>query len=198
MDFSDTPEEADFRAEARAFLTANAALRTDTSHAYRSRAFSEEDVRLLVSMSRAGIIWELGTAISERTLNRALALLDQLLFQGESAIGILIVAIIPTVRNLLVVKDLMQRHRLQRPQQPFFFGKTLDRLPPDAISHLPRKKDGTINGFALGLAASHAHRFNADELRRAFDACLTTNIHLVTSSLDPTVALGELIIRIAA
>jgi alkylation response protein AidB-like acyl-CoA dehydrogenase len=46
MDFSDTPEEADFRAEARAFLTANAALRTDTSHAYRSRAFSEEDVRL--------------------------------------------------------------------------------------------------------------------------------------------------------
>ena len=80
------------------------------------REVREEHVRLLVSMSREGIVWDLGTALSERNVRRALGLLDQLLFQGETAIGILIVAIIPTVRNLLLVKDLMARHRLSRPQ----------------------------------------------------------------------------------
>lgn len=161
------------------------------------REVAIEDVRALVPMSRVGIIWELGNAISERNIQRSLDLLGQLLFQGESAIGILIVAIIPTVRNLLLVKDLMQRHRLSKPQQPFFFGKTLDRLPSEATSHLPRKKDGGINSYALGFAAIHAHRFDVSRLRQALDACLQTNIHLVTSALDPEVALSQLIIRIS-
>ncbi len=162
------------------------------------REVTADDVRLLVPMSRAGIIWELGNAISERRAQRALELLDQLLFQGESAIGILLVAIIPTVRNLLLVKDLMQRHRLSRPQQPFFFGKTLERLPPEATAHLPRKKDGGLNTYALGLAASHAQRFQLDELREGLEACLTANAQLVTSSLEPKVALSQLIVKVAA
>jgi alkylation response protein AidB-like acyl-CoA dehydrogenase len=45
MDFSDTAEEAEFRAEAQAFLAANAKLRPQGSDAYRSRAFNHEDVR---------------------------------------------------------------------------------------------------------------------------------------------------------
>ena len=161
------------------------------------RKITADDVRLLVPMSRVGIIWELGTAVSERKVPRALELLDQLLFQGETAIGILIVAIIPTVRNLLLVKDLMQQHRLTRPQQPFFFGKTLERLPPEAIAHLPRKKDGGLNTFPLGIAASHAHRYELGSLCEALKACLAANVQLVTSALEPKIALGQLIVRIA-
>lgn len=160
------------------------------------RLIPVETVRLLVSMSRAGIIWELGTALSQRDTHRALDLLEQLLFQGESAIGILIVAIIPTVRNLLLAKDLMLRHRLSRPQQPFFFGKTLEKLPPEATAHLPRKKDGGINTYALGLAAIHAHRFAADELRAGLEACLQANVQLVTSALDARIVLSQLLIRL--
>ena len=74
----------------------------------------------------------------------ALALIDQLLYQGESAIGLLLVALVPTIRNLLLVKDLQQFHRLPRPASPFAFGKVLERLPPEATAHLPRKKDGTV------------------------------------------------------
>jgi DNA polymerase-3 subunit delta len=162
------------------------------------REVTADEVRLLVPMSRAGIIWELGTALSERKIHRALELLDQLLFQGETAIGILIVAIIPTVRNLLVVKDLMQRHKLSKPAQPFFFGKTLERLPPEAIAHLPKKKDGGVNAFALGIAASHAHRYQAAELREGLEACLAANVQLVTSSLDAKTALSQLLVKIAA
>lgn len=161
------------------------------------RRIGEETVRLLVSMSRAGIIWELGSALSERNVHRALELLEQLLFQGESAIGILIVAIIPTVRNLLLVKDLMARHRLSRPGQPFFFGKTLEKLPEEATAHLPRKKDGGINAYALGLAAIHAQRFQVAELRAGLEACLNANVQLVTSALEPRIVLSQLIIRLA-
>lgn len=162
------------------------------------RVVSADDVRMLVPLSRAGIVFELGNALAERNLNRALGLLDQLLFQGETAIGILLVALIPTVRNLLLVKDLMTRHRLQRPAQPFFFGKTLERLPAEATAHLPRKKDGTVNAYSLGIAASHAQRYTLPELRIALEACLAANIQLVTSGLEPRIALGQLLVKIIA
>ncbi len=156
------------------------------------------DVRLLVPVSKAGVIFELGNALAARQLPRALDLLDQLLFQGESAIGILLLAVIPTVRNLLVARDLMTRHRLQRPAQAFYFGKTLERLAPEALAHLPRKKDGTMNTFALGIAAQHAHRFELPELRAALASCLEANVQLVTSGLAPQVVLSQLLVRICS
>jgi DNA polymerase-3 subunit delta len=156
------------------------------------------DVSTMVPISHAGIVFELGNAIAERNLSRALSLLEQLLFQGETAIGILYAAVIPTVRNLLVVRDLMVRHRLTKPAQPFFFGKSLERLPPEAVSHLPRKKDGTVNAFALGLAAMHCHRYEVAELQAALGSCLEANVHLVTSSLEAGVVLDQLIVKIVA
>jgi DNA polymerase-3 subunit delta len=112
-------------------------------------------------------------------------------------VGILLVAIVPTVRSLLLAKDLMQRHRLSPPQQPWFFGGTLNKLPPEATEHLPRKKDGTINAYALGIASVHARRFEVSELRDLLEACLTANVRLVTSGLDERVVLAELIGRVA-
>ncbi len=162
------------------------------------RGISADQVRLLVPMSRAGVVFELGNALAERNLQRALALLDQLLFQGETPIGIILVAIIPTVRNLLLVKDLMARHKLSRPAQPFFFGKTLERLPADATSHFPRKKDGSLNSYPLGVAAQHTHRYSLAELRAALAACLEANVQLVSSALEPKIALAQLLVRIIA
>jgi DNA polymerase-3 subunit delta len=161
------------------------------------REVTLEDVRGLVPLSRAGVVFELGNALAARDTSRCLALVDQLLKQGENAVGILLVAIIPTVRSLLLVKDLMQRHRLSPPQQPWFFNGTLNRLPPEATEHLPRKKDGTINAYALGIAAVHARKFEIDELRALLDSCLTANVRLVTSGLDERIVLTELIARVA-
>jgi DNA polymerase III subunit delta len=161
------------------------------------RKVSAADVRLLVPLSKAGVIFELGNALAQRDVRLGLELADQLIEQGESAIGILLVAIVPTVRNLLVVKDLMQRHRLSRPQMPFHFTATLNRLPESAIQHLPRKKDGAINGYALGIAACHAHRFQLDELMVLLDGCLEANTQLVSSQLAHRVVLSELVTKFA-
>jgi DNA polymerase-3 subunit delta len=160
------------------------------------REATVDEVRTLVPLTRAGVIFELGNAFAARQTSRCFELVEQLLAQGESAVGILLVAIVPTVRSLLLVKDLMKRHRLSPPQAPWFFGNVLNKLPPEATEHLPRKKDGTINAYALGLAAAHAKRFEAEELRDLLEACLTANVRLVTTGLDERVVLAELIGRV--
>jgi DNA polymerase-3 subunit delta len=153
-------------------------------------------VRELVPLSRAGVIFELGNALATRDLELALTLVRRLLDQGESAIGILLVAIVPTIRNLLLAKDLMERHRLARPRAPFQFISAINRLPAEATEHLPRKRDGSINAYALGIAAQHAHRFKTKHLIEAMQACLEANLQLVTSQLDHELILTEVVVKL--
>ena len=160
------------------------------------RRVKVDQVRELVPLSRAGVIFELGNALAARDLELALTLVRRLLDQGESAIGILLVAILPTIRNLLLAKDLMERHRLSRPHAPFQFISTVNRLPADATEHLPRKKDGSINAYALGIAAQHAHRFETKQLIEGMQACLEANLQLVTSQLDHELILTEVVVKL--
>jgi DNA polymerase III subunit delta len=153
-------------------------------------------VRELVPLSRAGVIFELSNALAMRDLELALTLVGRLLDQGESAVGILLVAILPTVRNLLLAKDLMERHRLARPHSPFQFISTINRLPAEATDHLPRKKDGSINAYPLGIAAQQAHRFETKQLVRAMQACLEANLQLVTTQLDHELVLTEAVVKL--
>lgn len=162
----------------------------------KERAVNVELVRELVPLTREGVIFDLSNALAERDLERALALVRQLLDQGESAIGILLVAVLPTVRNLLLAKDLMERHRLARPHAPFPFISAINRLPADAIAHLPRKKDGSVNAFALGIAAQNAHRFQTDQLIAGMQACLAANLQIVTTQLDHEVILTEVVVKL--
>jgi len=164
----------------------------------KERQITVEDVRTLVPISRAGVVFELGNALAARRLERALALVRRLLDQGEKAIGILLVAVIPTVRNLLLAKDLMRRHNLPRPSAPFSFISTLNRLPAAATAHLPRKKDGSINGYALGIAAMQAHRFEVEQLTAVLEACLQANLQIVTSQLDHELILNQVVVKLLA
>jgi DNA polymerase-3 subunit delta len=162
------------------------------------RTVTTDVVQALVAKSTSGVIWELGACISKRRLGESLALLDQLIFQGETPMGILYAAIIPTVRNLLVTKDLLVRHRIKPPQAPFQFNSILSKLPESAIEHLPRRKDGGINAYALGLAACEAHRFQLTELIDGLQACLKANIQLVTTQLEAKLILSQLLVKLIA
>lgn len=164
----------------------------------KERGVSVDQVRELVPLSRAGVIFELGNALAACDLERALRLVKGLLDQGETAIGILLVAILPTIRNLLLAKDLMERNRMPRPHAPFAFISALNRLPAEATEHLPRKKDGSINGYALGIAAQQAHRFETRKLIAGLEACLEANVRLVTSQLDYELVLTEIVVKLLA
>jgi DNA polymerase-3 subunit delta len=162
----------------------------------KDRAVHVDVVREIVPLSRAGIIFELSNALVMRDLELALRLVRRLLDQGENAIGILLVAIVPTVRNLLLAKDLMEQHRLPRPHSPFQFISAINRLPAKAAEHLPRKKDGSINAYALGIAAQHAQHFETNQLVDAMRACLTANVQLVTTQLDHELILTEVVVKL--
>lgn len=155
---------------------------------------SPDDVRLLVPQTREGGIFDLSDAIGKRDLPLALETLAQLIHQGERGIGILLAAMVPTVRNLLLAKDLMVSHRLSPPSQPQFFAATIKRLPPEAISHLPRKKDGSISTYLLGIAATNASHYSLAELEKGFASCAAANQQLLSGSLTDEVILGRMLI----
>jgi DNA polymerase-3 subunit delta len=162
----------------------------------KDRVVNAEIVRDLVPLSRAGVIFELGNALAARDLQLSLKLVRRLLDQGESAIGILLVAIVPTIRNLLLAKNLMERYRLPRPYSPFQFISAINRLPAGATDHLPRKKDGSLNAYALGIAAQQAGQFETTQLIQAMRACLEANVQLVTTQLDHELILTEVIVKL--
>ncbi len=162
----------------------------------KDRQIAVETVRELVPISRGGVIFELSNALAARDLERALRLVRRLLDQGESAIGILLVAIVPTIRNLLLARDLMERNRMARPHAPFHFISALNRLPASATEHLPRKKDGTVNAYALGIAAQHAHRFETPRLIAGLEAALAANLQIVSSQLDHELILTEVVVKL--
>ena len=153
-----------------------------------------QTVRELVSMSRAGVIFEIGNAMGQRNLKRALDLLGVLMFQGQNAVGILLASIVPKVRSLLLVKDLLSKHSVQRGSYGAF-TQSLDSLPSSATAHLPKKKDGSgLNVYPLFLSIDEAARFTLDELHAAFRACLDANAKLVTTQLDDKVVLERLLV----
>jgi DNA polymerase-3 subunit delta len=158
----------------------------------------EKMVRALVPATRQGGIFDLSNHLLRRDLPAALETMDQLLRQKESALGLLLAAIVPTLRNLLLVSDLMATHGISPPAKAQFFGKSLERLPPQATAHLPRKKDGSLNTYPLGLAAAASRRYTPAELRAAFLKCSDLNRSLVTTSLDERLLLGKFLLELLA
>ncbi|HEY5743275.1 MAG TPA: DNA polymerase III subunit delta [Terrimicrobiaceae bacterium] len=155
---------------------------------------SAEEVRVLVPQTREGGIFDLSDAIAKRDLSFALRTLEQLVRQGERGVGILLAAIVPMVRNLLLAKDLLLRHRLSPPAQPHFFAAALKSLSAEATCHLPRKKDGTLNTYPLGIAAANASHYGIQELEQGFAACGAANQQLLSGSLNEEVVIGRLLI----
>jgi len=169
-----------------------------TTAAGRDAVITEQLVRDLVPLTRAGGIFDLSDAINKRNLSLCLDTFAQLRRQGEYSIGILLAAIVPTVRNLLIAKDLMERHGLKAPSQPQFFASELKRLRSEETTHLPRKKDGSLNSYGIGLAAANAARFDRDHLASAFLACRDANAALLRGHGSEDTILTQLLVRIVA
>lgn len=160
------------------------------------RPVTEADIAAVTSQSHRGFIFDIGEAIGRRDLAETLRLIDFQLNQGENAIGLLLAAIVPKVRRLLQVRDLMENHQVAAERNYSAFQASLGRLPSQATAHLPRTKEGGFNVYPLYLAAAQCRRFKFEELREGFAACLEANHRLVQTSLDPRLVLHQLAARI--
>jgi len=155
-----------------------------------------EDVELMVPLSAKGVIWEIGRALERRDARKAIDLIDKQLIKGEAPIALMRASFIPTLRNLFMVRVLLEKNRNLPVGNGGAFAKAIDRLPEGEKAWLPQKKAGGVNTWGLFYAAQKAKNFNARELREALEACLAADRALVTTQLDARFVLHRLVAQI--
>ena len=162
------------------------------------RTITEDDVNLLVPLSRAAIVFEIGKAIQHGNAARAIQLIDQQLAADESAIGIMRASIIGVVRNLYTAKLIVAKFKVPTGNYQAFAG-ALNRLPDADRAWLPQKKDGSgVNVFPIFLALPNTNHFELDALQDIMEATLKADQALVTTGLDHRLILHRLIVEITA
>ena len=162
------------------------------------REVTEDDVRVLVPLSRAAVVFEIGKAIQIGNASRAIQLIDQQLEADESAIGIMRASIIGVVRNLFMAKLIIEKFKVPTGNYSAFSGG-LNRLPEADRAWLPQKKDGSgVNVFPIFLAADNAKNFELAGLQHVLEATLKADQALVTTGLDHRLVLHRLIVEIAS
>ena len=160
------------------------------------REVTPDDVRRMVPLSRAGVVFEIGNALQHGDAARALELIDQQLERGENAIGLMRASIIPTVRNLFMAKVLSEKKLPTRNYRDF--AAAIDRLPEMERLWLPQKKAGGVNVYPLFLCLRGAEQFSLDGLRGAMESALKADRSLVTTGLDHRLVLHRLVAEITA
>ena len=162
------------------------------------REVTEDDVRVLVPLSRAAVVFEIGKAIQLGNAARAIQLIDQQLEADESAIGIMRASIIGVVRNLFMAKLIIEKFKVPTGNYSAFSGG-LNRLAESDRAWLPQKKDGSgVNVFPIFLAADNAKNFELTGLQHVMEATLKADQALVTTGLDHRLVLHRLIVEIAS
>jgi DNA polymerase III subunit delta len=183
----------------RTLLIASELEKIDLYLGDERRRVTIDDIRLLIPQNRDGIVFELGSAIAARHPQRALRMLDQLLSQGESGVGILLAGVLPKLRTMAFARDLAETYQLPIGQYDYKkFCAQVEALPEAQTKHLPQKKDGGLNLYPLFLSAQESRNFTAAELRHGLHACLRANRLLVTTGLDAQTVLSQMIVRFLA
>ncbi len=184
------------------------------------REVTPDDVRKMVPLSRAGVVFEIGNALQNGNASRALELIDQQLERGESAIGLMRASIIPTVRNLFMAKVLSEK---KLPTHNYnAFAAAVDRLTAVERMWLPQKKTGGpndkktggsnkketetksdkkaggVNVYPLFLCLKGAGQFTMAGLRGAMESALHADRSLVTTGLDHRLVLHRLVAELTA
>jgi len=162
------------------------------------REVTEDDVRVMVPLSRAAVVFEIGKALQTGHAARAIQLVDQQLAADESAIGIMRASIITVVRNLFMARLILDKFKA--PVGNFTaFAAALNRLPEADRAWLPQKKDGTgVNVYPIFLCTDNARNFNLNALLGIMESTLIADRSLVTTGLDHRLILHRLIVEIAA
>lgn len=158
---------------------------------------TENDVQLMVPLSRIGVVFETGKALQSGDADRAIALIDEQLEQGESGVGIMRASIIPTVRNMFMARILIERSKAS-PNNYRDFENAVNRLPASEKAWLPQKKSGDgVNVYPLFLCARGAMSFSLESLEKIFHLTAKTDKMLVSTGLDEKLLLHRLVTEIA-
>lgn len=158
------------------------------------RTVTVDDVRKMVPLSRAGVVFEIGNALQHGDAARALELIDQQLERGENAVGLMRASIIPTVRNLFMARVLADKGLPAGNYKSF--SAAIDKMPEMDRLWLPQKKTGGVNAYPMFLAMRGASAFTLEGLRGAMESAMKADMTLVTSGLDERLVLHRLVVEV--
>lgn len=161
------------------------------------RRVTQEDVDLMVAVSRNGVIFEISRAIEQSNCRLAVRLINEQLEHGEQAVAIMRAAIVPTVRNRFCARLLIDSFGVDTSNYRSF-ESALNKLLPMDRKMLPLKKDGTPNAYALFNAARTCGKLTLRKARKDLQACATADRQLVSTQLDDRDILHKLIVSLTA
>jgi len=147
-------------------------------------------VFLMTPSSHTGVIFEIGRAIEQKDTSTAIALIDQQLDKGESAIAIMRASILNTVRNQFLAKVITENLGVP------INKNALSRIDVKHRQWLPMTKKGEVNAWGLSLAADKIRRKTQAQLFANLEACQEVDQDLVTTQKDPQTLLHQLVIKL--
>lgn len=162
------------------------------------KSVTPEDVAIIVAASKDSATWDLVDAVAERNLPLALRVLNQLLFQGDNAVA-MIIALENRFRELALFRDCMDVRVLR--VESYGRGSKLhwsDNPKVDELLSGMSPDPRTIHPFRAGLISGQAKKYAAAELTERLDWLLETHRQLVTTGLPGGVLLEILIVRMCA
>lgn len=157
-----------------------------------------DDVKAITSSSGEAITWDFTDALGERRLDEALKILRQLLFQGESPVGVMY-AIENLFQSLTQFRSYIDQGWLRIGSgygaQAVQWGndtemqQLFDQLPTD-----PRK----MHWFRVSKIGQQAKNYTAEELGTCRKRLLETHEQLVSSGVSQGLILEMLVIKLIA
>ncbi len=156
---------------------------------------TEEDVADITSIGRDREVWDLSDAFGDRDLKRALQVLQQLIFQGVSAVW-LVTLLCSKIKEMEMMREAMDRKWVS--VSDGYRANVNWRVSPevDAMMGQIEKDIRKITPFRQGILARQAGNFSLAELRRAHYYALKARESIVTETVPEESILEVLILRL--
>jgi DNA polymerase-3 subunit delta len=162
-----------------------------------------EDVEQIVSRGKTARAFALGDALGERDLPKALAMLDNELWEmpydkDKSYIGLLF-GLISKVRAMLFTKELARAGLIRESlgdRDYNTFKSQLDGVPRPAEGAGRKSGPLSANPYVLFRAFIQSRRYTTRELVWAMELLLQANLQLVSSAADKPLVLQRLLVQI--
>jgi DNA polymerase III subunit delta len=158
------------------------------------------DVNAVCTRNKTARAFALGDALGDRNLPRLLQRLDEELWElkfdsKKSEIGLLY-GLIAKVRAMLLLKEMLREGWIKPEMDYNRFKAQLQRVPPDQLPGDRRFNPLALNPYVLYKALPQVKRYSEAELVRAMDLLLRCNQRLVSSGLDETLVLQQMLVQI--
>ena len=162
------------------------------------RTVTEQDVEIMIPISRHGVIFEISRAIERHNSRLAIRLLNGQMAQGEQAVTIMRAAIIPTVRRQYTTRLLVDTYGLDTRCGYRSFESKLNTLPEGARKLIPRKKDGSLSCYGIYTTACSLGKLSLKQAKHHLNACALADRRLVSTQLDVRDVLQTLVMTLTA